>query len=152
RLPTSLYVLGTAYLIAIGIAIPIGVLSAIRQYSAFDQIATTLAFFGFSMPTFFTGLLFIMLFSINLGCFPFIYSTALREQGFDWLVAQAKQSVMPVMVLALFQGAVLTRYVRASMLDVIKQEFVQTARANGLAESGVVVRHVLRNALIPVVT
>ncbi len=152
RLPVSIFLLGTAYIVGVLIALPVGVISAVRQYSVFDQVATTLAFFGFSMPTFFTGLLFILLFSINLGWFPFIYSSTLQEQGFAWLVAQAKQSVMPIAVLALFEGAILTRFIRASMLDVIKQEYVQTARAKGLSERGVLLGHVLRNALIPVVT
>lgn len=154
RLPRTLWISGTALLVGILIAIPVGVLSAVKQYSVFDQVATTLTFFGFSIPTFFTGLLFILLFSIKLGWLPFIYRSTLEEDkwSLDWFVAMFKQSIMPIMVLGLFQAALLTRYVRASMLETIHLDFVRTARAKGLRERTVIYRHVLRNALIPVVT
>ena len=147
RLPTDLWVIGSAYLVAVVIAIPIGVLSSIKQYSAFDQIATTLAFIGFSLPTFFTGVLLIIIFSVRLRWLPFIYDVQVTDP-----VGMLRQAVMPVTVLALFQAAGLMRFVRASMLDNVRQEYVRTARAKGLPEAGVVVRHVLRNGLIPVVT
>jgi peptide/nickel transport system permease protein len=152
RLPTTLFVLGTAYGLALLIALPVGVVSAIRPYSLFDQIATTFAFIGYSLPTFFTGLLFILLFSLYLEWLPFIYSTTIDARGIRWLVEQLKQAAMPVAVLGLFEAASLTRFVRASMLDVIHQDFVTTARAKGLTERRTVLWHVLRNALIPVVT
>jgi peptide/nickel transport system permease protein len=152
RLPTTLFVLGTAYGVALLIALPIGVLSAIRPYSLFDQIATTCAFVGYSLPTFFTGLLFILLFSLYLDWLPFIYSTTIEASGFRWVIAHLRQAVMPVAVLGLFEAASLTRFVRASMLDVIHQDFVTTARAKGLTERRTILGHVLRNALIPVIT
>ena len=147
RLPTDLWVIGSAYLVAVVIAIPIGVLSSIKQYSAFDQIATTLAFIGFSLPTFFTGVLLIIIFSVRLRWLPFIYDVQVTDP-----VGMVRQAVMPVTVLALFQAAGLMRFVRSSMLDNVRQDYVRTARAKGLPEGGVVIRHVLRNGLIPVVT
>lgn len=167
RIGTTLYVMGLALLVELLIAIPIGILSAVKQYSIFDQVATTLAFFGFSTPTFFSGLLAILLFSIKLNWFPFIYENRSgsfvlppgpRPIGmvlgvwhwFTW--EQLRFAILPVLVLGFFQGARLTRYVRASMLENIKLDYVRTARAKGLRERTVVNGHVLRNALIPVVT
>jgi peptide/nickel transport system permease protein len=152
RLPTSLFVLGTAQVLAILIALPIGTLSAVRPYSWFDQVATTLAFVGFSLPTFFTGLLFILFFSIYLDWLPFIYRADLDATGIRWVFEQARQSMMPIAVLGLFQSAVLTRFVRASVLDVVRLDYVNTARAKGLSERRVVAKHIVRNALIPVIT
>src|SRR5919106_3883259 len=134
RLPTSLLVLGAAQLLGILVALPIGTLSAIRPYSLFDQIATTLAFIGFSLPTFFTGLLFILFFSLYLDWLPFIYSTTIEARGIRWVIEHLRQAAMPIAVLGLFEAASLTRFVRASMLDVIHQDFVTTARAKGLTE------------------
>jgi peptide/nickel transport system permease protein len=152
RLPVSLFVLGSAYVVALCVALPIGTLSALRPYSVFDQVATTIAFFGFSLPTFFTGLLFILVFSIWLDWLPFIYRADIEETGWRWALAHARQAIMPVAVLGLFEGATLTRFVRASVLDVVRLDFVNAARAKGLSERVVVGKHVLRNALIPVVT
>jgi peptide/nickel transport system permease protein len=152
RLPTTLFVLGTAYGMALLIALPIGVMSAVRPYTLFDQIATTLAFIGYSLPPFFTGLLFILLFSLYLDWLPFIYSTTIEASGVPWVVAHLRQAAMPIAVLGLFEAASLTRFVRASMLDVIHQDFVTTARAKGLTELHTVLGHALRNALIPVIT
>ena len=152
RLPTTLFVLGTAYGLALLIALPVGVISAVRPYSLFDQIATTFAFVGYSLPTFFTGLLFILLFSLYLDWLPFIYSTTVEAYGWRWVVEHLRQAAMPIAVLGLFEAASLTRFVRASMLDVIHQDFVTTARAKGLTELRTILGHVLRNALIPVVT
>ncbi|MCA9833772.1 MAG: ABC transporter permease [Thermomicrobiales bacterium] len=147
RVWTSLKIGGTAFIIGILIAVPIGVFSALKQYSLFDNVATTFAFIGFSVPTFFSGLLLILLFSVKLGWLPFIYNS---NPG-SWQVA-IKQSIMPVIVLALFTSAQLTRYVRSSMLETINQDYVRTARAKGLKESAVVVAHAMRNAMIPVIT
>jgi peptide/nickel transport system permease protein len=152
RLLTTLYVLGAAYLLAIIIALPVGIISALKPYSLFDQIATTLAFIGFSLPTFFTGLLFILLFSIYLDWLPFIYSSTIEATGFQWVLEHLRQAAMPITVLGLFEAATLTRFVRASMLETIHQDFVTTARAKGLNERRTVLKHALRNALIPVVT
>ena len=152
RLPTTLWVLGAAQLLGILVAVPIGTLSAMRPYSVFDQIATTLAFIGFSLPTFFTGLLFILLFSITLDWLPFIYRADIGATGWRWYWEHLRQALMPIAVLGLFQGAALTRFVRSSVLDVIRLDYVNTARAKGLSERVTVVKHVVRNALIPVVT
>src|ERR671924_675938 len=115
RLPTSLFVLGSAQLLGLLIAIPIGTYSALRPYSLFDQIATTFAFIGYSLPTFFTGLLFILLFSLYLDWLPFIYSTTIDASGIRWVVEHLKQAAMPVAVLGLFEAASLMRFIRASM-------------------------------------
>jgi peptide/nickel transport system permease protein len=152
RLPTTLFVLGSAQLLGILIALPIGIYSAVRPYSVFDQVATTLAFVGFSLPTFFTGLLFILLFSIHLDWLPFIYRADIEETGLRWALAHLKQGIMPIAVLGLFQGATLTRFVRSSVLEVVRLEYINTARAKGLTERSTIVKHVVRNALIPVVT
>ena len=152
RLPTSLFVLGTAQVFAILIALPIGTLSAIRPYSFFDQVATTLAFIGFSLPTFFTGLLFILFFSIYLGWLPFIYRADISASGWEWWWEHIRQAIMPVAVLGLAQGAGLTRFVRSAVLEVIRLDYINTARAKGLSERVTVVKHGVRNALIPVVT
>ena len=104
------------------------------------------------MPTFFTGILFILLFSIHLGWLPFVFRADISETGWAWWWEHLKQSIMPVMVLGLFQGASWMRYVRSAVLDVIRLDYVTTARSKGLAERVVVLKHVVRNALIPVVT
>ena len=152
RLPATLFVIGAAQLLALVIAIPVGVYAATRPYSLFDQIANTLAFVGFSLPTFFTGLLFILIFSIHLDWLPFVYRADIEATGWRWYLENARQAVMPVSVLGLFLGASLTRYVRSAVLDVIRLDYVTTARAKGLGERRVVIKHIVRNALIPVVT
>ncbi|MDO9435708.1 ABC transporter permease [Hydrogenophaga sp.] len=152
RVPTTLFIVGCAQLLALAIALPLGVYSAAKPYSLFDKIASTLAFIGFSLPTFFTGLLFILLFSIHLEWLPFIYRTNITETGWRWAWEMFRQSIMPIAVIGLAQGAAWTRYVRSSVLDVIRLDHVTTARAKGLSERVVIVKHVVRNALIPVVT
>jgi peptide/nickel transport system permease protein len=152
RIPVTLVVIGSSQILALLIALPIGVFAATRPYSIFDQVANTFAFVGFSLPTFFTGLLFILLFSIKLDWLPFVFRADISETGWQWWWTHAKQSIMPIMVLGLFQGASWTRYVRSAVLDVIRLDYVTTARAKGLNERAVVIKHALRNALIPVVT
>ena len=151
RLPATLLVIGSAQLLALLISLPVGVLSAMRPYSIFDQIATTLSFIGFSLPTFFTGLLFILVFSVQLDWLPFVYGDV-NATGWRWYWEHVRQAIMPVSVLGLFLGASMTRYVRSAVLDVIRLDYVTTARAKGLGERTVIVKHVVRNALIPVVT
>jgi peptide/nickel transport system permease protein len=152
RLPTTLYVVGSAQVLALMVALPVGILAAIQPYSIFDQVANTFAFVGFSLPTFFTGLLLIMVFSIRLDWLPFVYRSDLSSTGFLWMWEQLKQSIMPIAVLGLFQAASYTRYVRSAMLDVVGMDYVTTARAKGLRERTVVIGHAARNAMIPVVT
>jgi peptide/nickel transport system permease protein len=152
RVPVTLAVIGLSQLLALAIALPVGIISATRPYSVFDQIANTLAFIGFSLPTFFTGLLLILLFSIKLDWLPFVYRADISATGWQWWWEHIRQSIMPVLVLGLFQGASWTRYVRSAVLDVIRLDHVTTARSKGLPERAVVMKHVVRNALIPVVT
>ncbi len=152
RLPQTLWVVGMAYIIGVLIALPIGIISAYRQYSWFDQIGTFVAMIGFSVPTFFTGVLLIVIFAVNLGWFPSIYDTTLRVTDWPSFVRQVQQMAMPVAVLALYNAAQISRYMRASMLDNLNQDYVRTARAKGMTEPVVVLLHVLRNSMIPVVT
>ena len=147
RIPTTLWVIGLSYVVAVLIAIPLGVITAAKQYTWFDHIFTGLSFIGFSLPTFFTGIILILIFSVKFGLLPMVYNQQVTDPV-DWI----KQAIMPIMVLALLQSATLSRYVRASMLDNLNQDYARTARAKGLAEPMVVTRHVLRNALVPVVT
>ena len=152
RMPVTLAVIGASQLLALAIALPVGIYSAAKPYSWFDRIASTLAFVGFSLPTFFTGLLMILLFSIKLDWLPFVFRSDIAATGAQWWWEQLRQSIMPIAVLGLFQGASWTRYVRSAMLDVIRLDYVTTARSKGLKERVVVMKHVVRNALIPVVT
>ena len=152
RVPTTLYVIGTAQILALAIALPIGTYAAMRPYSIFDQIANACAFIGFSLPPFFTGLLLILIFSVNLGWLPIVYRADVPGTGWPWYWESIKQAIMPISVLGLFQAASYTRYVRSAVLDVIRLDYVTTARSKGLAERKVIVKHVVRNALIPVVT
>lgn len=152
RLPQTLTVIGTAYLLAILIALPIGIYSAYRQYSWFDQIGTLVAMIGFSVPTFFTGLIMILVFTVYFGWFPSIYDTTLQVTDWASFWKQVHQMTLPVVVLALFNAAEMSRYTRSAMLDNLSQDYVRTARAKGLSERTVVLKHVLRNSLIPVVT
>jgi len=152
RLPSTLIVIGASQLLAIVVALPVGVLAAMRPYSLFDQIANTFAFIGFSLPTFFTGLLLILVFSVQLDWLPFVYRADIAATGWRFYWEHVKQAIMPVTVLGLFQGASLVRYVRASVLDVVRLDYVTTARSKGIGEKSVIVKHVVRTAMIPVVT
>ncbi|MCC6168139.1 MAG: ABC transporter permease, partial [Caldilineaceae bacterium] len=152
RIPQTLWVVGLSYLFAVLIAVPLGVIAAVRQNSIFDQISTVLSVIGFSMPTFFTGLLAIVIFSVHFKWFPSVYNTTLEVKDWSSLAVQIKQMVLPVAVLTFFQTATLSRFTRASILDNLALDYVRTARAKGLQERLVVVRHVLRNSLIPVAT
>ncbi len=154
RLPQTLWVLGLAFVLGTLLAIPVGIYSAYRQYSWFDNVGTVVTMIGFSVPTFFTGLLAITVFSIWLGWFPSFYDTT---HDIEWtslgsIWTQVKQMIMPVAVLTLFNAASLSRFTRAAVLDNLNQDFVRTARSKGLGERAVVLVHVMRNSLIPVVT
>ncbi|HQY44761.1 MAG TPA: ABC transporter permease [Paracoccaceae bacterium] len=152
RIPQTMTVIGTAYLVGILIALPIGIYSAYRQYSWFDQAGTFFAMVGFSVPTFFTGVLLIIIFAVKLQWFPSIYDTTLKVTDWASFLKQVRQMALPVAVLALFNAASISRYMRSSMLDNLGQDYVRTARAKGMSERTVVLQHVLRNSLIPVVT
>jgi peptide/nickel transport system permease protein len=152
RMPQTLWVVGMGYLVGVAIALPIGVISAYRQYSWFDQLGTFVSMIGFSVPTFFTGVLLIVVFSVHLNWLPSIYDTTLVVNSWDTFILQAKQMVMPVTVLALYNAAQISRFLRATMLDNLGQDYVRTARSKGMTEKVVVLVHVLRNSMIPVVT
>jgi peptide/nickel transport system permease protein len=152
RLPTSIGVLGAAQVLAILVGIPAGLLAAVRPYSVLDQITNTLAFIGFSLPTFLTGLLLILVFSVQLHWLPSVYRSDIPGSGWPWVWEHIRQSMMPVAVLGLFQGASLVRYVRSSALDVIRLDYITVARSKGISELRVHLLHVARNALIPVLT
>lgn len=152
RLPQTLWVLGTAFILAILIAIPLGVASAYKQYSVFDQVGTFVSMVGYSVPTFFTGLVAIVVFSVWLGWFPSLYDTTHQVTDFESFVVQLKQMVMPVAVIALFNAAALARFTRSSMLENLSQDYIRTARSKGASETRVLLRHALRNSAIPIVT
>lgn len=152
RIPQTLWVVGTAYIVAILIAIPVGIYSAYKQYSVFDQAGTFVTMIGFSVPPFFSGVLVIIIFAVQLKWFPSIYDTRLVVDSWESFGMQVRQMFLPVMVLALQITSQLSRFMRASMLDNLNQDYVRTARAKGLREKTVVLVHVLRNSMIPVVT
>ena len=152
RLPQTLTVVGVSYLVGILLAVPVGVFSAYRQYSVFDQVGTFVTMVGFSVPTFFTGTVLIVIFSVILGWLPSVYDTTHKVTDLDSFVCQVKQMIMPVMVLGLFNAAQLARFTRSAVLDNLNQEYVRTARAKGMTEPVVILVHVLRNSMIPVVT
>ncbi|MEL7138424.1 MAG: ABC transporter permease [Pseudomonadota bacterium] len=152
RMPQTLWVVGMSYVIGVILAIPLGMISAYKQYSWFDQAATGFAMLGFSVPTFFTGLVFIIVFAVNLQWLPSVYDTTHVVDDWDSFVYQVKQMIMPTMVLALFNASQISRFVRSSVLDNLRHDYVRTARAKGLKERTVLVAHVLRNSMLPVVT
>ena len=152
RIPQTLWVVGLSYLVRIAIALPIGIYSAYRHYSVFDQAGTFITMVGFSIPPFFTGPLLIVIFSVYLGWLPSIYDTLHVVNDWESFKIQFMQMIMPVMVLALQTTAQISRYMRGAMLDNLNQDYVRTARAKGLREATVVMVHVVRNSMIPVVT
>ncbi|MBI3732313.1 MAG: ABC transporter permease [Chloroflexi bacterium] len=152
RLPATLWVLGVSYIISVILALPIGIISAVKQYSIFDNLVSTFAFVGFSVPTFVTGYLLILLLSVRLHWLPFIYDSTLVVKDLESFGQLLRQSAMPIMVLGLFETATLARYTRASMLENLPLDYVRTARAKGINEWQVISRHAFRNSMIPVVT
>ncbi|MER8627861.1 ABC transporter permease [Mesorhizobium sp. M1143] len=152
RLPQTLLVVGLAYIVGVLIALPIGIVSAYKQYSAFDQLGTFFSMLGLAVPPFFSGVLAILIFAVYLDWFPTIYNTNLVINSWSSFIEQLRQMVMPVMVLAVQTTASISRYLRSSMLDNLNHDYVRTARAKGMGEATVVFIHVLRNSAIPVVT
>jgi len=155
RMSITLSLMGLSFLISVAVAIPVGVYSALKQYSFLDYIATGLAFFGLAMPVFWFGLMLMLLFGVKLGWLPIGgYST----QGMDTanifmrFLDHLKYLIMPAIVLGLQGMASWTRYTRSSLLEVLRMDYVRTARAKGLPERTVIYKHALRNALIPVIT
>jgi peptide/nickel transport system permease protein len=150
RLWPTLKLMGTSLLIAIAIAVPLGILSAIKQYSFLDYLATISGFAAISIPSFFLSLAAIYVFSLKLGWLP---SSGMNTVGgVSSFSDSTKHLLLPALVLGLGEAAPLIRYTRSSMLEVIRQDYVTTARAKGLNERTVIWRHALRNALIPLVT
>ncbi len=155
RLPVTIVINLLSLLIIIVVAIPIGVLSAVRQDSLFDKVTTVIVFIGFAVPTFWLALLLMIFFGINLGWLPI---SGLRSLNYEYmsawgqLVDLAKHLILPVFLSAFGGLAGLSRYMRANMLEVIRQDYILTARAKGLSETQVIYKHALRNALLPVIT
>lgn len=150
RLPNTLYLMGTVFLVVLLIAIPIGVFTAMKQYSVFDHVITGATFAFLSTPTFWLGLLLIILFGLQLRWLP-LGGMATPGADFD-LGDRARHLILPVMTLALVQVGGHVRYLRASMLETIGQDYMRTARAKGLPERILVMRHAFKNAAIPLVT
>ncbi|MDO5062038.1 MAG: ABC transporter permease [Peptostreptococcaceae bacterium] len=140
RFPVTLKLAAFSILIAVAIGIPVGIVSATKQYSLFDNISMVVALLGVSMPNFWQGLLLILLFSVTLGWLP--------ASGFS----SFKHMILPAVTIGTSTAAVITRMTRSSMLEVIRQDYIRTARAKGQIESKVVNRHALKNALIPIIT
>lgn len=150
RLPATLLLGGTALLVTVVIAIPLGILAAVRQYSLADRVISSLATVGYAIPAFLLGLYLLFFGGVVLGWFPLFGLNSFGREGDP--IDMAWHLVLPVTSLAVQQIAGWSRYVRASMLEVLHQDFVRTARAKGLGERRVTYRHALRNALIPVIT
>lgn len=150
RLPNTLLLMIVSTVIAILISIPIGVLSARKQYSLTDYSVTFLSFIGLATPNFWIGLMLLMVFSVHLGWFPTGGVATLNAPFSLW--DRIHHLILPAFVLATADMAGLTRYTRTSMLEVLKQDYIRTARAKGFRERRVVYGHGLRNALIPFVT
>jgi len=155
RLPITL----TINLLSLGlvllIALPIGILSATHQYSALDRATTMFVFVGYSMPHFWMALLLIYLFGVQWGVLPISGKESLDTTGFtsfQWLMDRAEHLVLPVFVSAIGGLAGFSRYMRNNMLEVMRQDYIRTARAKGLSENAVIYKHALRNAVMPVIT
>ncbi|TVR30572.1 MAG: ABC transporter permease [Spirochaetaceae bacterium] len=140
RFPATLQLAAAGVLVAVVMGIPIGILSATRQYSAFDAASMGIALVGVSMPNFWQGMMMILLFSVSLGVFP--------SSGYGTL----RHLIMPALTIGTSTAAIITRMTRSSMLEVVRQDYIRTARAKGLSERVVINRHALKNALIPIVT
>lgn len=153
RLPNSLLLAFTGFLLAVVLAVPIGIYSAIRQYSASDHIVSTVSLLGFSVPLFWFGIVMIYVFAVKLRWFPpgGFRSTGI-EDGWPAVADRLRYMILPTAVVAFYSTALLVRFVRSSMIDAIRQDYIRTARSKGLHERLVISRHALRNALIPFVT
>jgi len=155
RLPITITINVLSLLIIIALAVPIGVLSAVHQDSLFDKVTAVIVFIGFAVPTFWLALLLMIFFGIHLGWLPI---SGLRSLNYEYLSAWgqltdlARHLILPVFISAFGGLAGLSRYMRANMLEVIRQDYILTARAKGLSERQVIYRHALRNALLPAIT
>lgn len=156
RLPNTLLLMSVMLIVTLLLAVPLGILSALKQYTTFDHITTTLAFAGQSLPVFWFGLLLIIIFHVTLkkpDGTPLLPGSGMYTLGTEFsLIDRIEHLILPVTMLALVSAAGYMRYMRSSMLDVIHEDYVRTARAKGLRERVVILKHALRNALIPLVT
>lgn len=143
-----------AFILELLIAIPIGIISATRQYSKTDMIFTFLALIGISFPSFFLGYILIKVFAVNLHILPLagLNTPGSSYMGFEFIIDRLKHMILPVLVLALISAGSMMRYTRTAVLEIVKQDYIRTARAKGLSEKVVIYKHALRNALIPIVT
>jgi peptide/nickel transport system permease protein len=149
RLPATLELMTVSFILAAVIAIPMGIYSALHQYSTFDLIATTGSFLGIAMPVFWFGLILQLSFSVKLGWLPVAGTITVGDTS---LWDHLKHLILPSVVLSLHYIAGWSRYMRSSMLGVIRSDYIRTAHAKGLRERIVIVRHAMKNALIPVIT
>jgi len=155
RIPVTLSLNIISLIIEFGVAIPIGILAAIRRDTLFDKGMTVFVFIGFAVPTFWLALLCMYLFGVKLGWLPISGLHSMGSESFTmihWFLDLLKHLILPVSVAAFGSLAGLSRYMRSTMLDVIRQDYITTARAKGLTERAVIFRHALRNALLPVIT
>jgi peptide/nickel transport system permease protein len=155
RIPVTLSLNIISLIIEFALAVPIGILAAIRRDTLFDKGMTVFVFIGFAVPTFWLALLLMYLFGVRLGWLPISGLHSMGSEGFTtirWFMDLLKHLILPVSVAAFGSLAGLSRYMRSTMLDVIRQDYITTARAKGLPERTVIFRHALRNALLPVVT
>jgi len=155
RLPATLLLMITSFIITLLITIPLGVISAVKKGKWFDNAVTIFSFAGMATPSFWLGLMLMLLFSVKLGWLPAVgmYDPLIRDQGIGGRVWDIiRHMILPVTTMTLLSLTGLTRYQRAAMLEVLNQDFIRTARAKGLSERIVIFKHALRNALIPIVT
>lgn len=153
RLPNTLILTITAWVIGLGVALPIGIYSAVRKYSVFDYSTTVFAFIGISMPAFWFALMAIIIFGVFLQWLPISGIETYGITGFWNIFAdRVKHLVLPALVLGLVQVAYWVRYIRTSLLEVLDQDFIRTAYAKGGKEKRVIFKHALRNAMIPIIT
>lgn len=150
RLGNTLLLMGLSAVFSLAIALPIGIISAVRPYSIWDYLITAFSFFGLSMPTFWFGVMMLIVFSVVLGWLP--AGGAITPGKADDIVDRIRHLIMPVVVLSLVQVAGQSRFIRSSMLEVLKQDYIRTARAKGVPWTRVVLTHGLRNAILPVIT
>ena len=150
RLPASLELLGISFLVSLALAIPIGIAGAVRQYSALDYLLTLISYLGISMPVFWLAEILLLAFAVQRPWFPTGGNATVGVPASFWDAVH--HLVLPVIVLTLFFVAGWSRYLRAGMLEVLHQDYLRTARAKGLTRARVVLKHALRNALIPLVT
>jgi peptide/nickel transport system permease protein len=155
RLPITILLNVLSMILIFAVAIPLGVISAVRQDSLFDRATSVFVFVGFAIPTFWLALLLMILFGVHLGWLPI---SGIRSLNYEYLPPGAAlwdlimHLILPVLISAFGGLAGLSRYMRANMLEVVRQDYIRTARAKGLPERVVIYRHALRNALLPVIT